>query len=171
MCGASSCCKLARGLVIGDSPLSLLTALLSLSASYWTWTSTSSVVQSVELLSDHTAHVAAHVVDQCPLPAPCPAPVCAACGRCEPCTIVKAGWPDLTGFYLGVVAGVLLTTFVCAIPCLVRFCASAVRDHWTKQYHRSPAQRPKLTVVDQPALENADFSSSPTKVWTPKSLS
>ena len=108
MCGASSCCIVARGMVIGDSPLSLFTALLSLSASYWTWTSSSTVAQSVELLSDHTAHVAAHVLDQCPSPAPCPAPVCAACGRCEACTIVKAGWPDITGFYLGVIAGVLL---------------------------------------------------------------
>ena len=78
MCGASSCCKLARGMIIGDSRPSLLAALLSLSASYWTWTSTSSVAQSVERLSDHTAHVAAHAVDQCPLPAPCRAPVCAA---------------------------------------------------------------------------------------------
>ena len=167
MCGASSCCTLARGMVIGDSPLSLLTALLSLSASYWTWTSTSSVAQSVELLSDHTAHVAAHVVDQCPEPSPCPPPTCPACGRCEPCTIVKAGWPDLTGFYLGVVAGILLTVLVCAIPCLVRFCASAVRDHWTKQYHRLPAQRTTLPLADQPALESTDFSSSASRVWTP----
>ena len=170
MCGASSCCILARGMVIGDSPpLSLITSFLSSSASYWTWSSTSTVAQSVELLADHTASVAAQVVNQCPTPEVCPTAVCAQCGRCEACTIVKAGWPDLPLFYVGLLAGLIIATLVCALPCLVRLFTSAARVQWTSQYQIAPSRRIQPVALPQ-ALENHDTDSSPSKVWTPKTV-